>query len=503
MATSSSWSRTSTRELNASALGAARRGGYSGSPYSHVFVDGVTVVCAVMLALTSRYGISPFVFAYRVWNADAIRGVGIFLLPVALVLGFLMALSIISWRLQLYSPDRFHGYMHEQRLSAEACLTAGLLLNGSLYLIHAEYVPRSVVLTSIGLTTIMVCGRRMLQRSLLHRRHKEGIATRNVLIVGTGLDARAVRQQIEHRNYLGFRFKGFISYPGQALEVRIPDDPEVLGSTDELFELARIHFVDEIFLTATHERGIVRHLLDGARKHGINLRVIPDLYDGLAWDRSVEFIGQCPTIPLHRGHLNDFARAIKRILDVIVASTCLVLAAIPMLVIAILIRLDSEGAVFYCSDRVGLKGRIFKCTKFRTMVTDAEKRRTELNHMNERDGVLFKISNDPRVTRLGRILRKYSLDELPQLFDVLRGDMSLVGPRPPLASEVQKYKPDHLRRLGVTPGITGLWQVQARQDPSFDSYISLDLLYVENWSVWLDIKILFRTLAVVLEGTGS
>jgi lipopolysaccharide/colanic/teichoic acid biosynthesis glycosyltransferase len=171
--------------------------------------------------------------------------------------------------------------------------------------------------------------------------------------------------------------------------------------------------------------------------------------------------------------------------------------------VAIAIKLDSHGPVFYSSERIGKRGRVFHCIKFRTMVRDAEERRAGMMHMNEREGVLFKISNDPRITRLGRFLRKYSIDELPQFFNVLRGDMSIVGPRPPLASEVKEYKLSHLRRLDVMPGVTGLWQVQGRQDPSFDSYISLDVTYIENWSIWLDLKIIGRTIGVVLAGTGS
>jgi lipopolysaccharide/colanic/teichoic acid biosynthesis glycosyltransferase len=174
-----------------------------------------------------------------------------------------------------------------------------------------------------------------------------------------------------------------------------------------------------------------------------------------------------------------------------------------MLMLMIAIRMDSKGPIFYRAQRIGRKGRTFTCYKFRTMCVDADKMKESLKHKNERDGVLFKITNDPRVTRVGRLLRKYSLDELPQLYNVMRGDMSLVGPRPPIASEVEQYDISHLRRLDVLPGMTGLWQVEARQDPSFDSYISLDTAYVENWSLWLDMKILARTVGVVFSGTGS
>jgi lipopolysaccharide/colanic/teichoic acid biosynthesis glycosyltransferase len=165
--------------------------------------------------------------------------------------------------------------------------------------------------------------------------------------------------------------------------------------------------------------------------------------------------------------------------------------------------MTSAGPVFYRAKRIGRKGRAFTCYKFRTMVAGADQMRADLLHRNERDSVLFKISDDPRITNFGRMLRKYSLDELPQFWNVLRGDMSLVGPRPPIADEVEKYDLSHLRRLDVLPGMTGLWQVEARQDPSFDSYISLDTAYVENWTLMLDMRILARTVGVVLAGTGS
>jgi exopolysaccharide biosynthesis polyprenyl glycosylphosphotransferase len=248
---------------------------------------------------------------------------------------------------------------------------------------------------------------------------------------------------------------------------------------------------------------LVIALVEEARSIGIDVRVVPDLYDGLAWNAPVEYIGQFPTIPLHRRDLPIGAFLVKRLLDVAGAALALLLGWPLMLLLVAAIKLDSAGAVFYRAQRTGRKGRTFTCYKFRTMCTNADKLKEDLKDRNERDGILFKISNDPRITRVGRFLRKYSLDELPQFYNVLRGDMSLVGPRPPLASEVEQYDIAHLRRLDVLPGMTGLWQVEARQDPSFDSYISLDTAYVENWSLWLDMKILVRTVGVVFSGTGS
>jgi exopolysaccharide biosynthesis polyprenyl glycosylphosphotransferase len=337
---------------------------------------------------------------------------------------------------------------------------------------------------------------------MLYRRFDRGQDTRNVLIVGTGPEAHALRHHLESIRHLGYTFKGFIEFPGTSSRI-MSSTGDVVGTLDTLFQHARKQFVDEILFTTQCERGIIQDVLDKARRHGVDLRVVPDMYDGLAWNSPIEYIGQFPTIPLHRGHVPELGLMLKRVLDV-TFSTLLLLVLFPfILAIAIAIKIESRGPVFYASERIGKKGRVFRCFKFRTMVRDAEKRRADVMHMNERDGVLFKITNDPRITRVGRFLRKYSLDELPQFLNVLRGDMSVVGPRPPIASEVMEYKLNHLRRLDVTPGITGLWQVQGRQDPSFDSYVSLDVTYIENWSMWLDLKIIVRTIGVVFSGTGT
>ena len=378
---------------------------------------------------------------------------------------------------------------------------AGLLLCGALYLGQGEVVSRAVVVLTILFTAVLLCVRRAAWRRVVYSRYREGLETRNVLIVGAGRVAHALRNHLESLRHLGFRFKGFVALTEREAE---SGDADVIGDVRNCLSLARSLFVDEIFFSVPAEKKLVIALVEEARAAGIDVRVVPDLYDGLAWNAPVEYIGQFPTIPLHRREtFRSASFLLKRALDMTISALGLVLVSPIMLVIALAIGMGSDGPIFYKAQRIGRKGRTFSCYKFRTMVVDADKLKEDLAHMNERDGILFKIAKDPRMTKVGGMLRKYSLDELPQLYNVLRGDMSLVGPRPPIAAEVEQYDLAHLRRLDVLPGITGLWQVEARQDPSFDSYISLDTAYVENWSFWLDLKILARTVGVVFSGTGS
>jgi exopolysaccharide biosynthesis polyprenyl glycosylphosphotransferase len=505
MATSEFWQRVSA-SVSASpewAGGAAAESTRNsrGATKLWMFADAVTVLVSAILATLYEFHTGPVAGARGFWHGTLIygRSMGILL---ALLCGFTFALIITSRRMHLYTPARVPSFLDEQRLSMQACFTSGLLLTGTLYLVHAQDIPRTIVLLTVGLVTVSLSLRRLIYRMMIYRRFERGIGTRNVLILGTGPEAHALRHHLESIRHLGYTFKGFIDFPGSNSPFTATSG-DVVGTLDTLFQNARKQFVDEIFFTTPCERGIMQNVLDQARAHSIDLRVVPDMYDGLAWNSPIEYIGQFPTIPLHCGHVPEVGLFIKRAIDVVFSLGALVVLSPVLLAVAIAVKLDSPGPIFYFSERIGKKGRVFRCTKFRTMVRDADKRRADVMHMNERDGVLFKISNDPRITTMGRILRKYSLDELPQFFNVLKGDMSIVGPRPPLASEVQEYKLSHLRRLDVTPGITGLWQVQARQDPSFDSYISLDVTYIDNWSIWLDLKIILRTIIVVFAGTGS
>lgn len=505
MATSDFWHRVSTSvssqpEWMTDSASLAPRS-TQGKVKFWMFLDFLTVLFASIVVTIYERHTTPVVGARAFYNGTLFYGRSMWIL-LALLCGFATTLVITSRRVQLYTPTRLGSFLHEQRLTVQVCFTSGLLLTGTLYLVRAEDIPRRVVTLTLLLVTVSLCLRRFIYRALMYRRFDRGQDTRNVLIVGTGPEAHALRHHLESIRHLGYTFKGFIEFPGTTTRT-FTSSGDVVGTLDNLFQHARKQFVDEIFFITPCERGIVRDVLEKSRAHGVDLRVVPDMYDGLAWNSPIEYIGQFPTIPLHRGQVPELSLVLKRVLDVSFASILLLLLSPLLLIIAAAVKFESEGPVFYTSDRIGKKGRVFRCYKFRTMVPDAEKRRADIMHMNERDGVLFKVTNDPRITRFGRFMRKYSLDELPQFFNVLKGDMSVVGPRPPLASEVMEYKLNHLRRLDVTPGITGLWQVQGRRDPSFDSYVSLDMTYIESWSIWLDLKIIIRTIGVVFSGTGS
>lgn len=492
MASSHEWEGSLAKETPRETRGAAKL---------WMVLDVASVLAAAILATLYGLHTGPVEGAEGLWQGTLISGRSIWIL-LALLCGFTFALIVTSKRLLLYSPTKLSSIMGEQRRSLQACFTSGLFLTGALYVVHATDIPRSIVLTTVGLLVLLLSLRRLVYRLLLYHRYDRGVGTRNVLIVGTGPEAHALRHHLESIRHLGYTFKGFIDFPGSTPRFTAASG-EVIGTVDTLFQHARTMFVDEIFFTSPCERELVQNVLEKARIHGVDLRVVPDMYNGLAWSSPIEYIGQFPTIPLHCGHVPELGLLFKRVFDVLFSVLALILIAPLLLIIAIAVKMDSPGPAFYKSERIGKKGRVFHCIKFRTMVRDADQLRADVMHMNERDDVLFKISNDPRITRLGHFLRKYSLDEFPQFFNVLRGEMSIVGPRPPIASEVKEYKLSHLRRLDVMPGITGLWQVQGRQDPSFASYVSLDVTYIDTWSIWLDFKIILRTIGVVFAGTGS
>jgi len=484
------------RRSHASSRGVRREARISVTGLVWAGLDALSILVAGVLAfryrLLGNFAPQPASFLHMVREQPGLTG--------AYLLMFAMFFVLFARFYGLYSMSDNHSGLHEQRMTLQALGTSALLLCGSLYVFHAYEVSRLVVLYTVVISGVLISSRRFAWRKVRHRRFLEGLEVRNVLIVGDGRVGHALKNHLEALPHMGFRFKGFVTLE----EREAVAGSQIVGNIQNCVALARSMFVDEIYFSQPADKETVVQVVEEARALSIDVRVVPDLYDGLAWNAPVEFIGQFPTIPLHRGDFPRGAFMVKRVMDVVLSSALLFALSPILLTLALMVRMDSSGPILYGAERIGRKGRRFRCWKFRSMVPNADKLKKDLEHLNQReDGILFKLDNDPRITRVGRKLRKYSLDELPQLINVLKGDMSLVGPRPPLASEVAKYNIEHLRRLDVLPGMTGLWQVEARQDPSFDSYISLDTAYVENWNLMLDLRILARTINVVVGGTGA
>ncbi len=378
----------------------------------------------------------------------------------------------------------------------KAVLLASVLLMAFIYLSGTKTVSRLVVGLSGVLATAMLVSWRLLRRQITQRSVANGMAVRNVLILGTGSTGRALAQYLDRNRELGYVVKGFLDPNPDGI-------PGVLGRPDNFVQVAQAQFADEIFITTSLDTQLVKQVALEARRMRLNVKVVPELFDGLAWYAPLQHLGGFPVMELHREPIPEIGLLIKRVLDVTLSALGLLIGAPAMATIALAIWFNSPGPVLYRSTRVGKKGRRFICYKFRTMVANADDLKESLRSKNERSGPFFKIANDPRTTRLGKLLRKYSLDELPQLWNVLRGDMSLVGPRPHPLDDYQHYSLEHLRRLDVKPGLTGLWQVTARQDASFETNMTLDLEYIEGWSLWVDAKILLRTIPAVMRAEGS
>ncbi len=318
---------------------------------------------------------------------------------------------------------------------------------------------------------------------------------RNVLIVGAGGLGHRLAGYLEKHPELGRSVCGFV-------DDWKPLGNGVIGRISELPELARAGFVDEVILAGPHDREKTRQVVRAAQHLRLDVKMAPDLF-GCEPARKTERIGDIPLISLHEERLPIAGLMLKRALDVVGAGVALIILGPALALLAILVRLDSRGPAVYSALRAGRKGRPFRCHKFRTMVRNADALKEGLREKNQRQGPFFKIRGDPRVTRVGRFLRRYSLDELPQLWNVLKGEMSLVGPRPHPLDDFSAYAIEHLPRLDVLPGMTGLWQVTARRDPSFQAGMELDIEYIRRWSLGVDLRILLKTAGVVLRGSGE
>jgi len=350
-------------------------------------------------------------------------------------------------------------------------------------------VPTTFVL-SVG---SLVIYRKILQFGWAKRRQRE---SRRTLLVGAGPVARAIARTLRNDRSQRAVVRGFVD-DDPALS------PDALGQLADLDWLARSEFIDEVILALPGQPSKTRQAAEIALRNHLDIRAVPDLPPGPWPDALMDYIGEVPIVTLHREPVPTVALSLKRVVDFCGAMLGLAITAPVIAIVAAFIRLESPGPIFYSAERTGIKGRRFRCYKFRSMVADADHLKDDLRSRNQREGPIFKIIDDPRITRVGRFIRRYSLDELPQLWNVLCGDMSLVGPRPHPVDEVNHYELHHYRRLDVKPGITGLWQITARHSPSFDLNMHLDLTYIENWSLRLDLQILLSTVRVLFAPEGA
>ncbi|MFZ2361509.1 MAG: sugar transferase [Anaerolineae bacterium] len=362
---------------------------------------------------------------------------------------------------------------------------------------------RLFFLYATALIIVFLIAARLLRRATLRVLRARGFGVDRVLIVGSDDVGLTVMRNLMAQPELGFEVVGFVD-----------DDPErgstnigrfqALGSTANLPALLRSQQVDEVIITLPwQQRRQILAITGQSARVGVRPRIVPDLFQMSLSMVDMQNVAGIPMLTPSETQLSPWARLFKRGIDVLGSALGLLILSPLLAIVAVAIRLDSPGPVIFSQPRVGRDGRLFKVYKFRTMVKDADQIKDQVRHLNEAQGPMFKIRDDPRVTRMGRFLRRTSLDELPQFWNSLRGDMSLVGPRPALPDEVADYADWHRKRLATAPGITGLWQVSGRSDLPFDEMVLLDIYYIENWSPLLDLSILLRTLPSVLARSGA
>lgn len=353
------------------------------------------------------------------------------------------------------------------------------------------------------IAVVLLGGARAIQNTVIARLHRRGVGALRAIIVGAGEVGRTIMRTVVARPGLGYRIVGFVDDNPEKGDSNIGRF-EGLGPIENLPKLIEEHDVDEVIITLPwmYHRKIMA-VVRACQQRNVNVHIVPDLFQMSLSRVDVDDLGGVPLVGVREVGFGQQVRTIKRAIDIVGGAVCLTLGAPLLGLIAVAIRLDSPGPVIFRQTRVGANGRRFQIYKFRSMVEGAEEELDDLRDLNEVDGPVFKMRDDPRVTRVGRFLRRTSLDELPQFWNVLRGDMSLVGPRPPLPSEIDEYAEWHKKRLEVRPGVTGLWQVSGRSLLSFDEQALLDIYYIENWSLWLDFQILLRTIPQVLFASGA
>jgi exopolysaccharide biosynthesis polyprenyl glycosylphosphotransferase len=371
---------------------------------------------------------------------------------------------------------------------------------------HIRMVTPLFVVSFFALTSSIEVTSRLFLRFFLHKVRRHGRNLREVVIVGTNPRAVDFARSIESKPELGYHVAGFADQDWTGITEFSTSGYSLIGDLDNFPNLLRELVIDEVAL-ALPMRSLypqASRVAACCEEQGIIVRQVVNIFEPQLVKTNTNEFSHDDVVAIYSSPIEGWELVIKRVVDFAVSTTMLCILTPVFLLIAALIAMDSPGSVLYSQDRLGLNKRRFRMYKFRTMVADAEKRQAELEQQNEADGPVFKIKNDPRITRVGKFLRKFSLDELPQFFNVLGGDMSLVGPRPLPVRDYLGFEQDwQRRRFSVRPGLTCLWQIHGRSGVSFDQWMDLDMRYIDQWSLWLDLSILVKTIPVVLRGIGA
>jgi exopolysaccharide biosynthesis polyprenyl glycosylphosphotransferase len=463
--------------------------------YVTIFSDLLLINLGFMLAYVARYRWQWFIDVsysepYRAYLGQQI------ILTVLLLLTFSQT--------QVWTRRRGEFWIDEMSRVMYATAAGIALMMAVTFFLQPSPFSRLMLFWAMVLIVLFIGIGRLLRRLILSLLYQRDQQVDRVLVVGSGEAGRSVIRTLLARPDLGYRAVGYLDDGIGENNIGLGRIPH-LGSCDDLTDVLdnhpNLHAVFIVLPGEMHQH--ILALLRTCQVYGVRAHVVPDLLQ-LSLNR-VEFnnMAGIPMLSVRDVGISRWQHFTKRVLDLTTVAVGAVPALLAMALISLAIKLDSPGPIIYSAERVGKDGKPFKMYKFRSMVVGAEEQKQSLQHLNEADGPIFKIKDDPRLTRIGRLIRRLSLDELPQIYNVFVGNMSLVGPRPPLPEEVAQYKPWHRQRLSVIGGITGLWQVSGRSDLTFDELCLLDIYYIENWSLTLDIRILLQTIPHSLFARGA
>ena len=455
-------------------------------------IDAMCVIAAGYAAYFIRIYISPTYFGYQ-WSMETQIFVGS-------VMGVMFINNYVLGRLNLYSESRPMSYLDLLWSIFSAILIDFAVISAAIFILQMKLYSRLFLALFAVQSFIFISTARILAQFYFDKVPERSFNARKILIVADSVRGELVEDVLKKQVSWGHKVIGRLSVKREEDE-----QSDTLGNIDDLSKCLQKYTVDEVLFALDGDRSVdLMKSLDLCRKIGVSFRILPSLWVDMDQFISVETFQNVPFLTIQIDQFDAVGLVYKRILDLIGGLVGMVLLCLITPFIAIAIKLDSEGPVIFKQKRVGQRGRIFYIYKFRSMCQESESLKEELMEENIMNGAIFKLEDDPRITRVGKWLRKTSIDEMPQLFNVLKGEMSLVGTRPPTMDEVEMYQYQQLRRIAAKPGITGMWQISGRNKiTDFDKIVELDCKYLDQWSFWGDMKILLKTVIILLQREGA